>query len=277
MVSSTFNLGENKLMTSKIYVVTHKPFKLTTKLKEKGYALITVGGTVKDNDGCTDADSRDNIAAKNPQYCELTAAYWIWKNVNAPIKGLCHYRRYFTHDAWKYNENKILSIEEAENILKDKDIILPERKYYNATAEELFLTCGYKKDLDITRKVIEKKCPEYLQDWYDLMSSNSGYLANMMICKSAVYDAYCEWLFDILFEVEKRTNLNGYSKAEARIYGYISERLLDVWIKHNKLKVKEFQSINPEKDFGLRFWLYRISMKLGKYKMIKTIMWKLKR
>lgn len=265
------------MTNSKIYVVTHKPFVLSKKMKDKGYELITVGNQVKSNNGVLDSDGDDNIASKNNNYCELTAVYWIWKNVNTPIKGFCHYRRYFTHNTLKYDEKKILNIIEIEKLLDMNSIILPEKKYYNMTSEELYLKCGYKKDLDITRQVISEKYPNYLNQWDKMLRSNSGYITNMMLCKADIFNGYCQWLFDILFEVEKRTDISSYTKEEARIYGYLSERLLGVWVEHNNLNIKEFQSINPERDWGLRFLMYRISMKLGLYKTIKTIMWKMKR
>lgn len=266
-------------MKNKIYVVTHKAFALSETLKQKGYEIITVGSNCCKNDGIRDSDGDDTIANKNANYCELTAMYWIWKNVSGEIKGFCHYRRFFTWPTLRYNEKKIVDIEDVLNILVEdpKAIILPERKYYNVSARELYLQCGREKDLETTRSVIAEKYPAYLMEYDSMLKGNTGYITNMMIANSKVYDDYCKWLFDILFEVERRTSLNGYSKEEARIYGYISERLLDIWVQHNKLRPVEFQSINSEKDTGIRFLVYRLIHRLGFYKMVKTIMWKARR
>lgn len=259
---------------NKIYVVTHKPFKLSSELKRKGYELITVGNNKPTNDGVTDSTG-DNIAEKNPNYCELTAVYWIWKNTHTDIKGFCHYRRYFTHNTLKFDETKVLSTQEAERILQNESIILPERKYYNISAKKLYLQCGFEKDLETTRQVIKEKYPEYLSDFDKMLDSNTGYITNMMIAPAEIFDKYSKWLFDILFEVEKRTDLTNYTPAEARIYGYISERLVDVWVSHNKLRVTELQSINPETDHGIRYYFYRFSMKTSLYKFLKSVLFKL--
>ena len=40
-------------------------------------------------------DEGDNISNKNKTYCELTAQYWAWKNMEADYYGFFHYRRYF--------------------------------------------------------------------------------------------------------------------------------------------------------------------------------------
>ena len=87
------NVKKHKTETSPndhVYVVSHKNAKFPT---ESIYKPIQVGKKesfteIRDNTG-------DNISEKNPNYCELTAAYWIWKNDKSDITGLTHYRRYF--------------------------------------------------------------------------------------------------------------------------------------------------------------------------------------
>ena len=46
-----------------------------------------IEGYIQDNSG-------DNISVKNKMYCELTAQYWAWKNLDADYYGFFHYRRY---------------------------------------------------------------------------------------------------------------------------------------------------------------------------------------
>ena len=43
--------------------------------------------SVRDNSG-------DNISAKNKQYCEMSAVYWLWKNMHHDWIGIEHYRRH---------------------------------------------------------------------------------------------------------------------------------------------------------------------------------------
>ena len=54
-----------------------------------------------------------------------------------------------------------------------------------------------------------------------------------------LYNQYCEWMFSILEELEKRVDISGYDVYESRIYGFVSEILLDVWLEANHIEYKE--------------------------------------
>ena len=66
--------------------------------------------------------------------------------------------------------------------------------------------------------------------------------------KKKYFDEYCSWLFSILFEVEKKLNISNYSPNDARVFGFLGERLLDVWLDANNLKYYENNIVNCEKQ-----------------------------
>ena len=59
--------------------------------------------------------------------------------------------------------------------------------------------------------------------------------------KTAKYD-----VFSIFDELEPMVDLSEYNDYQKRIYGFISERLLNVWVRQNELKVCELGVVNTE-------------------------------
>ena len=72
----------------------------------------------------------------------------------------------------------------------------------------------------------------------------------MFVMKRSLFDEYCTWLFDILFELEKRTDMTGYDTYEARLFGFMSERLFNVWLERQNLKKVEIPVVFLEKLTG---------------------------
>ena len=69
----------------------------------------------------------------------------------------------------------------------------------------------------------------------------------MFVMKKSLFDAYCQWLFTILFAMEKQVDMTGYSSYEQRLYGFLSERLFNVWLEKQQLRICEVSVVFLEK------------------------------
>ncbi|MGN0346621.1 MAG: DUF4422 domain-containing protein [Lachnospiraceae bacterium] len=177
----------------------------------------------------------DNISLQNPYYSELTGVYWIWKNVkDQDIVGVCHYRRYFQNAA-----GRLFSAEQICQILSRYDMMTTKKVILDHSYLEGFSGKHNRRDLLVTRDVIAKRFPEYLHCFETLVNQNATYFGNMMICRKEEFDAYAKWLFTILFDVQKQIDMRDYNDYQKRVFGFISELLLMVYVKNNRLKVYE--------------------------------------
>lgn len=214
-------------MDTRIFVMTHKKIEeLSDKtLMPDIYIPMQVGRAGKEGLGYLGDDTGDNISEKNSSYCELTGMYWLWKNMDCDIIGICHYRRFFTRD------EKLLDREYVEQQISRYPIIAPNSCCVkDENVYDHYRKRHYTKDLDLCREVIEEKCPEYVPAFDYAMEIGLISIANMWITKKAIYDRYCAWLFDILFEVERRLDTSGYDAYQRRVMGFLSERLFRVWL-----------------------------------------------
>lgn len=232
----------------KIYVAMHKPY---TVLEEPLYVPLQVGAARQNAIFCkTCDDSGQNISEKNHSFCELTALYWMRYNSDAEVLGLVHYRRYF---ASKYptHRNKwenVLGGEELETLMQSVDLVLPrKRNYIIETTFSHYAHAHHEKDLHAVRAVICEQCPRYLQAFDAVMRKRTGHRFNMFIMKREALHDYCDWLFPILFELEKRINTSDYDEYNKRVFGFIGERLLDVWLMNRAYRYAERKVLEIEK------------------------------
>ena len=227
-----------------IYIATHKKFNVPNL---NGYCALQVGAEGKEKYGYLRDNIGNHISGKNANYCELTGLYWIWKNTDDSYKGLVHYRRYFGRNNLSNKISDICSYEYLLNCLKSVDIVLPYVEYFKQNAkEEILLHCCTKEIFDKLRQIIETKYPDYIETYDRYFNENKASLFNMLFCKREIFDAYCEWLFSILFVLEKQVDLAKLNTYQQRLYGFLSERLLNVWVIKNKLVVKHLPVIHME-------------------------------
>lgn len=238
------------MKNTKVIIATHKKYKMPN---DEMYVPVQVGREGKEDLGYQPDNEGENISSKNPYFGELTGLYWAWKNLNADYIGLTHYRRHFSISKKlpKDIEGRVKNVitgKEVDEILDSTDIILPKkRKYYIENLYSHYNHTMYIEPLDETRKIIEEKFPSYLSEFNKLHKRTSAHMFNMFIMKKEIFDAYCTWLFDILFDLENRVDVAKYDSFHSRFFGRVSELLLDVWINTNNLNYKEVKVIDIEK------------------------------
>ena len=199
-------------------------------------------------------DTGENISEKNESYCELTGIYWAWKNLkDIDYIGLCHYRRYFNfhesaglyvgHTIIKTDELKAVNLEipVLDKIFKKHRVILTEPSFFKYSIFIQYSMSHISDDYRTLTAVIKELYPDYSMDWEILSrASNKICFYNMFIMKKEDFDSYCKWLFDILFEVEKRIDISCYNNIQKRVFGYLGERLLQLYVSHNKMNTKYY-------------------------------------
>lgn len=175
-------------------------------------------------------------------WCELAALYDAWRRpAGEEAVGLVHYRRHFK------GRSGIASGAELAASLSGVDAVLPrKRMYWIETNYSHYVHAHPAEGLDVTRKIVAERCPDYLPAFDRVMKRRGGHRFNMLVMRREIFDRYCSWLFDILFELEKRVDLASYSDYDARLYGFVSERLLDVWVLRNGIACRELPVLNLE-------------------------------
>lgn len=251
----------------KILVCCHKPCELP---QDKRYLPIHVGAALSKADLGIQRDDQfngnpcDNISDKNRSFCELTGIYWAWKNLkDASIIGLCHYRRYFDfhkqvpfgrdQKQFKTSDFKKLNLDIPEKIfekVQNGSIVVPTPAHYDTNIAINYCTHHISDDFETLRTVFFETQPPHLQKAFYQLFFRENYLSpcNMCIMRREDFDEYCAWLFDFMFTLEKKIDITHYTPHQQRIYGFMAERLFNVWLyaKRDKLIHKPLLFISDD-------------------------------
>lgn len=220
-------------MSVKIFVMTHKRFEAPN---DPMYIPLHVGHKqAKEEFGYMGDDTGDHISDQNCYYAELSGVYWVWKNYHtADYVGICHYRRFLTSE-----EGYVFSESEYEKILQEYDIITTKQLELPGSYRNGFGAHHNVHTLDETGHIIAEYYPEYYDTFIRLSNQNKTYFGNMMVAKKELFDTYCQWLFSIFMILYQRIDLNFTDDYHRRVFGFISEFLLYVWVTVNNLKAYE--------------------------------------
>ena len=188
-------------------------------------------------------DTGENISKKNPFYCELTVQYWAWKNLKCDVCGIFHQRRFldFSMKNKKYPysiteksdektlRNTGLSYEKICELFDNYSIIANKRENLFESVEDFYNRNDRQNfdDMGLLKDIIKEKYPEYFPYAETYFKGTYSYFCNVFIMDKINFDKYSQWLFDILFEYEKRKPQNLFYPREM---GKLGERLFGVYM-----------------------------------------------
>lgn len=239
-------------------------------------------------------DTGDNISEKNKSYCELTAQYWAWKNLDADYYGFFHYRRYMSFaKVYPVGENGrpgirrwvpyieadslkgdlsvyALNEQHIRSVVEKYDVITGLGEHMDVTAYEQFCQFHPREDLDRAIAILKSRCPMQAEACDIYMNSKYVHFCNMYIMKQNYFYEYMAWLFPILEEFEADKDFSACNEKEMRITGYIAERLFGVyytWLKQQgQARCAEVQYIIFRRNirqfrFGKRGFTIKVDMR----------------
>lgn len=182
----------------------------------------------------------ENISQKNRKYSELTAIYWIWKHVQAPYIGICHYRRHFL-----IAEDMLRRLE-----LVGADVILPvPAVVFPDVATDYKLRHGEEK-WNIMLEVLREEYPQYYDTAEEEFAQECYFGCNMWMMRYEIMDKFLSWMFGILEKIEMKAersaDLNGKDIYQNRYIGFLAERLTGVFFRYHE---KDWKVMYAEKLF----------------------------
>lgn len=231
-----------------IAVASHKPYWMPN---DSCYVPVWVGASMRDEeppDGWhSDNEHEGNISSKNANYCELTALHWLWKTTDSSYAGLVHYRRHFARGPFGAAKDRVAHESDLLKRLEEVPLVLPKpRNYVIETNYSQYAHAHHEEDLVCTREVLGELYPQVVPAWDDYMQRTKGHRFNMFAARRDVLDAWCDFLFTMLAELEERIDISSYTVNDQRVFGFLSERLFDPWIETNGIQYVEMPVANLE-------------------------------
>ncbi len=256
-----------------ILIASHKPVDFYQNNFMQG---IMLGKALKQNhNNCYPFadDTGDNISLKNNQYCELTAIYWAWNNLDDSYShiGLFHYRRFLSFNKFTIFTKYILflkplfpflynyNISKVSALLSKYDVILPEKinlqflhksKTPVTMANNLYLHDDKQDSIkSLILEVIKEHAPKYEEAFIESLTLTDIYFKNMFVMRKDLFNEYSQFLFTVLFNLEEKLVARKHINQN-RIYGFLAERLINTFLVHHKhlnsnIRIKSMATIRP--------------------------------
>ena len=201
-----------------IHIIRHKDYDFPIP---SGYVTCEVGPLFKGD--------RPNINELNPIINELTGIYDVWKNFDDEIVGFCHYHRFFVD-----KNDDVMWLDDLKMELTE-DFVLPLSVTYPDMTIRESLEKDFREDLPTFNKYMDMlfAAEPGLEEYFN---GRTFHPRNMFVCRRALLNEYCNWLFPLIIPIAERfkaEDFNKYHHYYSRMIGFIAERLMTYFVLKN--------------------------------------------
>jgi len=204
-------------------------------------------------------DCGETIAHRNPDFSEMTAIYWVWKNVaDLDGVGFCHYRRYldFRKSAWQSTrETQLRSLRAVRSyesyfidrsviaqLLDEGAIIVARPTQIGVANAEQYMSAHVPEHYLAMVNYILTRHPHLARQVVAQVRAKGLYGNNMFVMRWADFDRLCRFWFDGLFALDRQVG-NKPDGYQRRLLAFLSERLFDIhvrWLRDSGRRVVEY-------------------------------------
>ena len=245
-----------------IYICTHRDFdnKLTSPVYK---ILIDEKSQLKEEYNLTIIETnKDNILyPKRLSYAECSKIYYIWKlykegKLKSKYVGFTHYSRIFPFKD---------DIPDLDEMFKYYDVIVKSRYIFGVNTRVHYNENHIGHFLNESLDIIREKFPEYYQPALTFLDKKYAYFCNVFIMKNEDFIKWGEFVFGVLFELDRRNNITSDEDVKAilineakeaeksnktfnivfqrRIEGFLSERIGNIFYERHFKKIYEIPTL----------------------------------
>lgn len=209
--------------------------------------ILAGAGDGANDSGVLRDDSGDSISDRNPDFSEMTAIYWVWKNVaDLDGVGFCHYRRYFDFRDGALGSQRETRLGGAHEVAAQRSAFVDRAVIERALAEgtilvtrttregmanaEQYMTAHLAEHYLAMVNCVIGRHPRLARAVVAHVGDDGFYGNNMFVMPWADFDALCRYWFDCLFALDREIadKPSGYQR---RVLAFLSERLFDIHVR----------------------------------------------
>ncbi len=247
-----------------MFIMTHKDFQ-NVRYNPSYIIAVDDKSILKNSYNLDIVETKEGeLYNKSRAYCEMSKLHYIFKLykngiISSKYIGLNHYRRYFS-----FGDN----IPNLDNIFRKYDVILNNEIDLPKGTRQYYCEYHICKNFDEIIEIIKDIKPNYYETALHTINETKMYSCNLFIMKKEDFFNYCEFMFDILFEFDRRNNFTSdgdmldYAKQffhrpsryyyQSRIHGFLSERISNIFFRKYFKRIKTYGMEEiKEKDSSL--------------------------